>query len=444
MRTNNIKDLSLPELKKKVWKVFSSYIRQKYADEYGYDTCYTCGVRKPWKEMQCGHGFGGRNNSILFDEELVRPQCRQCNIFKGGNYDIFHTKLIEENGIEWFKRKVKQKHEIKKFTHQELEDKYNYYKHKLITIKNMSLTDELKTLCDEKTEPQAKVTQFSKLKVTVLDSTYNPYHSMFEMALQTWGNPNKWAKASPELRFKVVKDVLDKKALPLALEVPYFVFQVNNVSRAAFDQIARSRIGTVYAARGFKDNDLNYTKFILPLHKLKKETTNSIREWYKVTKLLYNKIQQEAPNWVARSVIPMYTSYNFIMGIRFDALQRFCGNRMQTTEMPDTVAVAWLMRQAIKPQFPLLAEYLRPWCDWAHKDLTVAVNGFANELGVIHASDNRWPGFENFKGDVRYKEPCTDLNAVAHALNITIPGPKDWVDYTFDTLKAVDRARFTK
>jgi hypothetical protein len=51
-----------------------------------------------WKEAQAGHGLSGRGNSILFDPEICRPQCISCNIFKGGNYDIFHQKLIKETG----------------------------------------------------------------------------------------------------------------------------------------------------------------------------------------------------------------------------------------------------------------------------------------------------------------------------------------------------------
>jgi len=52
----------------------------------------------------------------------------QCNIFKGGNYDVFHAKLIEENGLEWFKVKLKQKQQTKQFTRKELEALYEKYK----------------------------------------------------------------------------------------------------------------------------------------------------------------------------------------------------------------------------------------------------------------------------------------------------------------------------
>ena len=120
---------------------------------------------------------------------------------------------------------------------------------------NKRLVKKLKKLCKE--DPVVNVythKSLKDLKVTLIDHMVNPYKTIFEMALQTWGEPDKWKKASPQLRFEVVKKVLEKKALPLALESPYFAFQIKNISRAAFDQIARTRIGVVYAARGFKDN----------------------------------------------------------------------------------------------------------------------------------------------------------------------------------------------
>ena len=127
---------NISALKKRVWKEFSEYIRLKNSDKDGYVQCYTCGKKFFWKEMQCGHGLGGRGNAILFDTEIVRPQCKQCNVFKGGNYDIFHSKLIEENGLEWFKDKLRQKHSIRKFSPKELEEMLEYYKNEVKKLKN--------------------------------------------------------------------------------------------------------------------------------------------------------------------------------------------------------------------------------------------------------------------------------------------------------------------
>jgi hypothetical protein len=125
------KSLTITQLKQKVWKVFSLYIRLKDADNLGYNYCYTCGIRLHYKRLQAGHGLGGRTNSILFDEELVKPQCQRCNIFLGGNYDVFHAKLIKEHGIEWFEGKLKLKNKTKQFTINELKQLYEHYKNKV-------------------------------------------------------------------------------------------------------------------------------------------------------------------------------------------------------------------------------------------------------------------------------------------------------------------------
>jgi len=92
--------------KEQAWKLFSKYVRLKHANEAGYAKCYTCEKFDHWKTLQCGHGIPGRNNAVLFDEEICRPQCMQCNIFKHGSHHIFVTKLQIENGTEWWLKKL--------------------------------------------------------------------------------------------------------------------------------------------------------------------------------------------------------------------------------------------------------------------------------------------------------------------------------------------------
>jgi len=126
MKTKSLRT-NISALKKKVWKEFSKYIRLRYARN-GYVLCYTCGKIMNWKEAQAGHGLSGRGNTILFDEELVKPQCPRCNLFLGGNYDIFHKKLIEEYGLEWYNNKLRLKSKTKQFTLSELQKLYDKYR----------------------------------------------------------------------------------------------------------------------------------------------------------------------------------------------------------------------------------------------------------------------------------------------------------------------------
>lgn len=122
------KKIKKSTVKKKAWAAFSQYMRLKYADHRGYDTCYTCGKQALWKSMQAGHGIGGRNNSILFEERLVKPQCVGCNVFGRGQYRVFTRKLIAELGLDQYDELVTQSTKLVKLTPEHLENLYKHYK----------------------------------------------------------------------------------------------------------------------------------------------------------------------------------------------------------------------------------------------------------------------------------------------------------------------------
>lgn len=117
---------SLSSLKKKAWKLFSEYVRSKHPA-----VCYTCGESHRRKSLQCGHAIGGRHNAVLFDEEICRPQCVACNVFRRGNYPIFTTKLIKENGMEWWEKKLEGARRIVKLTRSDMESLIAQFKDKL-------------------------------------------------------------------------------------------------------------------------------------------------------------------------------------------------------------------------------------------------------------------------------------------------------------------------
>lgn len=87
---NMKKKISKSSAKKKAWKTYSEYIRRSYADAFGYLNCYTCGIKMFWKESDCGHGMPGRNNAVLFMEEVCRPQCIGCNVFGRGKIPLIY------------------------------------------------------------------------------------------------------------------------------------------------------------------------------------------------------------------------------------------------------------------------------------------------------------------------------------------------------------------
>lgn len=77
---------SLPSLKRKLWKVFSEYIRRRDADENGITKCISCDVRKHWSQMDCGHFLPkSLGLSVYFVEKNNHQQCQKCNLFLQGN-----------------------------------------------------------------------------------------------------------------------------------------------------------------------------------------------------------------------------------------------------------------------------------------------------------------------------------------------------------------------
>ncbi len=93
---NKRKSKSQSKLKKELDRVFSIFIRQKYADEAGMVKCYTCSTVKHWKEMQNGHWIPRNNLATRFSEENCRVQCVGCNMFQKGRPDVFAVNLIKE------------------------------------------------------------------------------------------------------------------------------------------------------------------------------------------------------------------------------------------------------------------------------------------------------------------------------------------------------------
>lgn len=125
------KSKPLRTLKASCWRLFSEYVRRKDADAGGTEYCFTCETPMHWKALQCGHGIPGRRNAVLFDEEICRPQCPRCNVFMGGRYEIFTTKLIKEKGMDWWERKLSGARALVKLTRSDLEDLIQSYKQKL-------------------------------------------------------------------------------------------------------------------------------------------------------------------------------------------------------------------------------------------------------------------------------------------------------------------------
>ena len=116
--------------KKKLDQVFSRFIRQKYADNFGDVRCYTCPKKAPVAEMQNGHFVPRQYLTLRWDERNCRPQCYACNMLYNGQPSAFAARLeSEEPGIVGELERIRKA--IRQWTIQELEEKIAYYKEKI-------------------------------------------------------------------------------------------------------------------------------------------------------------------------------------------------------------------------------------------------------------------------------------------------------------------------
>jgi hypothetical protein len=117
----------MKSVKTRAWAAFARYIRAKYADKDGYCTCVTCGKRYHYKDgrhINAGHFVPSRCNSILFDEDVVRPQCAYCNCGGGGEQYKFaeYYKNVEGKTEEQIEEMLSRKHKIVKYKDSDFRD----------------------------------------------------------------------------------------------------------------------------------------------------------------------------------------------------------------------------------------------------------------------------------------------------------------------------------
>lgn len=107
-------------LKRKLWDIFSKYIRTR---DKG--VCFVCGVNTQGKAYHASHfiakAIGGL--TLYFHEENVHGCCYFCNIFLGGN--------LWEYGLKLGPEKVKELYDLKqksvKWSENDYLEKINHY-----------------------------------------------------------------------------------------------------------------------------------------------------------------------------------------------------------------------------------------------------------------------------------------------------------------------------
>lgn len=98
------KSKTVAQLRKKLWKLMSEYIRSTSAIEGSekFGKCFTCNKVIDLKyECDVGHFYPkGAFGCLRFDERNLRIQCKTCNLFLQGNVVEFEKRLRAEIGDE--------------------------------------------------------------------------------------------------------------------------------------------------------------------------------------------------------------------------------------------------------------------------------------------------------------------------------------------------------
>lgn len=112
---------------KELDRVFSIYIRRR-DDGKG---CITCGVVKPWQEMQNGHYESRGKLPTRWDERNCHSQCMACNLFKKGNYTMYAIEMLRLYGDGILYELQEKANSSEKIPTSVIKDKIEEYKEKI-------------------------------------------------------------------------------------------------------------------------------------------------------------------------------------------------------------------------------------------------------------------------------------------------------------------------
>lgn len=117
-----------PDLKAKLDKEFSLYIRLRDAMPNGYFKCISCGQIKPFAQADNGHYFSRTHMATRFDEDNCHVECRFCNRFKADHLEGYRENLILKIGQQRFDLLKWRSSTSKKYSDFEYEQLIKYYK----------------------------------------------------------------------------------------------------------------------------------------------------------------------------------------------------------------------------------------------------------------------------------------------------------------------------
>jgi thymidylate synthase ThyX len=225
---------------------------------------------------------------------------------------------------------------------------------------------------------------------------------------------------------------------------------ISGISRAAADQHMRTRLGSVFAARGVRDSSAAHWPIIVPTS-IASDTKKfeDFKNLMCIVKNHYcNLLKSGQENWQsARSILPMNIAYSIGWDINYQALKGVCQRRLIETEQEDTVGSTVIMWDEVDKLFPLLASYLKPAEDVRRKSLVREVNAMPDILGILFAAKSRSPRWQlpEFENEiVKFNAAAADFTTIGEQTGVFLPRPDAWPCYNnFEDLPDIDQIRFS-
>ena len=122
------------DLKAKLDKVFSEYIRLRDTSGHskdGYFKCISCGQIKAYYQADCGHYIGRQHMATRYNEINCNAQCRFCNRFNEGLKGGYRHGLVQKYGEDKVLLLESQQVKTAKISVFEYEELIKFYQQKI-------------------------------------------------------------------------------------------------------------------------------------------------------------------------------------------------------------------------------------------------------------------------------------------------------------------------
>ena len=140
-RTRTSNEVPITGQKKKLWVVFSRYIRMRDCVEatgtITHGKCCTCGRSYPIGKLQAGHFIPGRADSILFAVTCVHTQCYRCNVIRSGEWVKYFRYMEGTYGLEHIFQLMKQSEAPCEITPEWIASSMTYYQEQVEAMEAM-------------------------------------------------------------------------------------------------------------------------------------------------------------------------------------------------------------------------------------------------------------------------------------------------------------------